>query len=298
MTVRVITTDSLRKAGGVSGSSIVVIGSGLCPDSDTTGVAFMKADGTTPVVTIGSSATAPPIKVSSTSLVGTPVNGAIEYNGAAFYVTVGGVRTQISGITNLPNPQIPPGDWTLAQTFMIDGEHVGYNVTAPNLTTLTDGAVLERNLHHHRMTNSVIADVVTGQAEIWPLSLVGLAYHAADSTHVLVNVDITQDLGADHTPYVIGLADDYYPTLPSDAVLRLAGEAHIHSGLWADTPPDYPDIGKPVWAAARGVAPHGKVSLTAPTTPGHYKTRVGFLKSVDGGGAGNIIIQIGEAVRL
>ena len=144
---RIITTDSvLNSSSQIQNADIAIVGAGLSPALDTAGLTIMAENGTTPVAKVdttnarlrvgdatapvarldikGGAGTVPPIRVETAALVGTPVDGALEYtSGSGFRTTTGTHRAKIGGplgnnLVFAPNSTEGEGVYTVWATMV------------------------------------------------------------------------------------------------------------------------------------------------------------------------------------
>lgn len=181
----------------------------------------------------------------------------------------------------------------LPTLFKIAGTAVGATVTAANLDDLTDGSNADA-LHVHTAISGGITvpgvlaeNVTTGMAA-------GFADNGSSAPRVY-KIDGQAALGTATTPYVSGLV---LASKNSGETVSLvtSGKVSAPTAVWVSAPAAT-DVGKPVYAATHAAGTDaGKLTLTAPTTAGHVRTRVGFLST--GGDNPEVVVQIGEPILL
>jgi hypothetical protein len=157
------------------------------------------------------------------------------------------------------------------------------------LDQLTDGTTLTAldNLHKHESVGAVAIESLSLDAI--PIGMVvSVVYNALFPARNIWFTAVTTPFAPSQSPYPLGILLNAAAGPNSQVRIQTSGYCDLCT--W-DVAPGAADIGKPVYAADGS---DGYVTLTAPTTPGQYRTRIGYLADASGG----IYINIGETFPL
>jgi hypothetical protein len=184
------------------------------------------------------------------------------------------------------------GNIRLPVQFWIGTVQCGSTVTATNLNTLTNGSNADA-LHVHASgsaTSVAFTSEVNGEAGT---IVQGMAVGVENSTgSKLFKADPTSVSGTRH--FVVGLAQADIGTGVTGKVVT-SGETTAKDSAW-ETKPVATDTGKLVWASETTV---GKITYTAPTTSGSYKTKVGIITFANASAdTTRVAVQIGDPTLL
>ncbi len=180
--------------------------------------------------------------------------------------------------------------------FQVEGTPVNANVTATNFNTLTSGGDASA-LHTHAGSGTALETVITttsGEAVT-----TGMAVGIKDSTGAKTFKAVTNSATLER--FILGLSNTTTTAGSQPLVVVTSGEVVItianEAAVWgAASIPVAADVGSIVWANTTA----GQLTLTAPTTATHYKTKVGILTFASGTGASGsrVAVQIGDPMLL
>lgn len=195
------------------------------------------------------------------------------------------LSTTGSGNINIPN--------RASARFQIEGTAVAGTVTADNLSILTGtnvnpigSAYPNASTMHHHTETAIFA--TTGESLVAGIGPVGI-----ENSGGLPRVFYASANASGNRKFVIGFPRSNFGT-DTLSDIHVAGEVTLLDSRW-DVVPTVSDIGALVYLSANA----GKITLTAPTTSGHYVQKVGIITNA--GGAVNtskVLIQIGPSTLI
>lgn len=208
-------------------------------------------------------------------------------DGARFTVSTNTLAPLGAGIITANN---------LTSLFSINSIATSANVTAANLNTLTAGSSSDASALHYHLTGTGVGTLqgTVGATALVAGAPVGMSIDGSNNPR-LYACDASQDIAATRTPWCQGIATAA-ALAGSTATLATTGEATAANAVWGSgTVPAATLVGQPVFVDPANV---GKYTMTAPSTAGQWRIRVGYLTFSDGTTTARFAIQIGEPIKL
>jgi hypothetical protein len=240
------------------------------------GISITSGDGPNSAGSAGNITIITGVSVSGNSQIlinGGTVGDTITIGGTGRNINISGIIFMF-GVTTWQGggyPDLPNGAGVF---FAINGTQVGSTVTAPNLDTLTNGGDAEA-LHTH----ASLAFTGTSGESIDIGMPVGFENSGGNPRVFQADAD-----AGGNRHFCTGIAGNSPVSSGLSTIIYTSGERSIIDATW-DSVPVAADVGKLVFLSENA----GKLTLTAPSNPGSYAQRVGFVTR---GGTGVVKIEI------